>query len=805
VLLAVREFHLAEGQGIEKLLPVIFCGFVVHTWLPRPLRLPFFILLTFLGIFLILGPTKAAWLIGIALALIGLCHVPIPFAGRVLLVLGAVGVLGAFQIGWLKGKDNLLLVIPFLGTIFMFRLVLYLYDLRHERTKVSVWQRLAYFFMLPNPVFWLFPVVDYKTYLRTYYQRDDFTIYQKGTLWMARGVVHLLLYQLVYHFLVPTYQAVDSLGMVAVFAVTSYLVYLLISGLFHLAIGILCLFGFDLPETHKNYLLATGFNDYWRRINIYWKEFMAKTVFFPVFMRARKLGQIPGLVISTAIVFLITWLLHSYQHFWLQAAFPVSMVDGLFWGIFGLLVIINTIYQAKSKPKPKPKGWDFRYALRLSIQTAAMFVLMCLLWSMWRTPVLSEWFNIMSQVTNNPLPGLLVVIGFLAVGIALGTLAQYLQHRGWKLGNDEESSPLRLGVTVILPMAGALLLAIPAVHEKLGAREMVKAMRGGYLNERDQSTLERAYYEGLMVSTNLTSQLRTLEFGDDGKDRDLLDPKFFRPTRDLLFREYLPSLSYELGGKPWSTNQFGMRDQDYALEKPDGVTRMAFLGASYIMGKGVADGEPFEAVLEDRLGREIEILNMGVDSYTPLEGAILCRDKVGKFDTDYVVYFEHGSAQLRLAKRLATRMVTPGLDLQFEGLENLKWRARAYEGVDEIEAARRVDAIADKALSWAYGEMVKQCREKNIHPVWVLLPRPRENNAPESMARLQKIAREAGFTALILEDPYRGTKPEKITLGKWDYHPNKLGHELIAESLYELLEKNQGELKLQLAPTSDQP
>jgi len=65
--------------------------------------------------------------------------------------------------------------------------------------------------------------------------------------------------------------------------VSTFLLYLRISGQFHLVIGMLYLFGFRLPETHHRYLLASSFTDFWRRINIYWKDFMMKLVYYPSF------------------------------------------------------------------------------------------------------------------------------------------------------------------------------------------------------------------------------------------------------------------------------------------------------------------------------------------------------------------------------------------------------------------------------------------------------------------------------------------------------------------------------------------
>ena len=92
---------------------------------------------------------------------------------------------------------------PILGSMFMFRLIVYLYDLSHEKTPGSVAARLSYFFMLPNVCFPLFPVIDYQAFRRTYYDHPDHhQIYQVGLNLMFRGVIHLLIYRFVYHNLV---------------------------------------------------------------------------------------------------------------------------------------------------------------------------------------------------------------------------------------------------------------------------------------------------------------------------------------------------------------------------------------------------------------------------------------------------------------------------------------------------------------------------------------------------------------------------------------------------------------------------
>ena len=115
--------------------------------------------------------------------------------------------------------------------------------------------------MLPNACFPLFPVVDYKTFRRNYYDDDAYRIYQTGVDWMLRGVIHLLLYRLVYYHLTLAPAEVTSPELLMQYLATNFVLYLKISGLFHMIVGMLYLFGFRLPETNNRYFLAAGVTD----------------------------------------------------------------------------------------------------------------------------------------------------------------------------------------------------------------------------------------------------------------------------------------------------------------------------------------------------------------------------------------------------------------------------------------------------------------------------------------------------------------------------------------------------------------
>ena len=389
-LLVVLQFKIEASYGLHELLPLIFVGFIVHSLAPLKYRLAGFTLLSFAAIFTVLGGFHGLVVIAVGLGLIALCHLPIRFSYRIILILAITIICIALRGEWLSTPWPTLssVVLPVLAAMFMFRLAIYLYDLRTDPSAGTLWERLSYFFMLPNVCFLLFPVVDYKTFKRTYYDKPAYDIYQKGLLMIMRGLVHLLVYRTVYYFYSIAPGEVNSLGTAVHYMVSTYMLYLHISGQFHLIVGILCMFGFNLPETHHLFYLASGFNDYWRRINIYWKDFMMKMVYYPVVMRARSLGMLSAIVIATIAVFFSTWALHAYQWFWLRGEFHLSSTDSLFWALLGFLVVINSVIEIKFRAKKRLNtgAWDLFEAAVHSLKVVGMLVTMTVIWTLWNSP-----------------------------------------------------------------------------------------------------------------------------------------------------------------------------------------------------------------------------------------------------------------------------------------------------------------------------------------------------------------------------------------------------------------------------------
>ncbi len=395
-LLAVFRLFKVEGPEFFKLSVCIVAGFGIHYFTPFAFKKYAFIAIGLIGGVLVLqsspdrtnpivaymGPVICVGaVVGLGILFYVILRLPIPFLSKtiILLAIGAALAWGRYENFFLPG-----LYWGIIGAVFMFRLILYAYESRVAKTPEKFTDFASYFFLMPNFYFPVFPVIDYTTFKRGYYAHDIHESAQRGIGWMIRGAIQLCLLNVVRHQLQIGAYEVASPWTLFQYVVSAYMMYLRISGQFHIIVGMLHLFGYTLPETHRRYLLAYSFTDFWRRINIYWKDFMVKVVYYPVYFRLRKISENTALIGATIVVFMATTVLHGYQWFWIRGDFKIYQSDYWFWGILAFFVMINVLWETKrGRPKERPKA--VAITLRV-LATIAMWLTITILWSMWTSP-----------------------------------------------------------------------------------------------------------------------------------------------------------------------------------------------------------------------------------------------------------------------------------------------------------------------------------------------------------------------------------------------------------------------------------
>ena len=810
LMLALAHIFLIEQTyGFDRLIPVIFFGFIVHAWLPLRWRGWFFVLLFPVCSIALLGAIPGAVLVALGVVLFLLCHLPIALPARaaVLLVVG-IG-LAAIRAGMVEITVPQLQMylqtqtLPIVGAIFMFRTAIYLYDLRHEKGPVPLSKRLGYFFLFPNICFPLFPVIDYQTFKRTYFDRAQQGIYQKGLDWILRGITHLLLYRIVYHYFVPDPLAIDDLAGVGQYVLSSFLLYLRVSGLFHLVIGILCLFGYNLPETHHRYYLAESFTDFWRRINIYWKDFMVKMFYFPMFMALRRWGVTRAMIAATLATFFITWLLHSYQWFWLRGTFPLHPQDMIFWSVLAVLVTANSLFEEKYGRKRRSLTRNERptlpHALGRSVRTVSVFTVICLLWSFWTSTSIDQWLAVMSIAgTASVTEGFVVVLLFL-LAISIGVLVQLVGHPGSVEPKPTEASiPYRtawVGATTIVLLA----VAYPGVNSRFDPRaaSMIATMTGDKLNTRDEQQLVKGYYEELLGAESSGAMAWSVRAEQPKTWRWNGQPEsvYLVKTSDLRGFVMRPHINAVDKGQSFTTNQWGMRDKQYERAKAVGTYRIAMLGSSHTLGAGVVMERTFPSLVEQRLNSgdinsshaKVELLNFSSGADSILRRVTRFQKDALPFDIDLVADAAITSEAHLAVRNLreAVRARTPDMDA---ALLDIVRRAAVTPEMTDDAIESRLGPFAQEILRFGFQQLALTAKQNDVEVLVFVLPRVEDTDTVYSEAwdLLSNLLREVGITAINLEGVYGNLNDKSsLRLALWDRHPNAEGHALLAERIFQ--------------------
>ncbi len=278
---------------------------------------------------------------------------------------------------------------------------------------------------------------------------------------------------------------------------------------------------------------------------------------------------------------------------------------------------------------------------------------------------------------------------------------------------------------------------------------------------------------------------------------------------DFLQFDLKPGYDAVFFGRRYTSNSQGMRDREYAVEKPEGVFRIALLGSSIDMGWGVATPETYENRLEDWLNaeaarrgldRRFEVLNFAVAAYGPVQRYDVFHHKALAFRPDLVL-FSSTMLDPRLVEIHLGGLIKNDVNLKYDffrravaeaGIDIKRERSDAWSGLDhqrgfKARVKEQYWTFADAVL----GNLAADCRSLGLPLVALLVPRASRDDASD--ARSLFAARQAGIAArhavplVDLSATFEPVEPAQVEIAPGDDHPNALGHKLLFEGLSKAL------------------
>jgi hypothetical protein len=277
--------------------------------------------------------------------------------------------------------------------------------------------------------------------------------------------------------------------------------------------------------------------------------------------------------------------------------------------------------------------------------------------------------------------------------------------------------------------------------------------------------------------------------------RPLTETGFLQASADEgLVYELAPGIDGTFKLARFRTNSRGMRDREYALEKPPDTFRIVVVGSSFTLGAGVEIEDAFHSILEQRLSAraspgQVEILNFGVGTYRPGQALAMLRQRALAYQPDLVLFG-------------ATKLSTPLM----QGAWN---RPVPYQKLDERHAF--FDSFFFALLESRVGE------SKQIRQGWI---ERRPGDPPSVIEKLAEIGRATGVPIVVVRleidaslpsaldyavaadvrahglhfldtrEAFGGTSPDQFWIYELDPHPNAEAHRVFANVIERYLTEN---------------
>jgi lysophospholipase L1-like esterase len=293
-------------------------------------------------------------------------------------------------------------------------------------------------------------------------------------------------------------------------------------------------------------------------------------------------------------------------------------------------------------------------------------------------------------------------------------------------------------------------------------------------------------------------------FMDSGMEYDLEMWKYAKRAKIVsqnpdIGHEHRPNVTTHLMGADFRTNSFGMRDREFAIPKPAGVTRIVFVGDSLTVGWGVDDDKTMPKVLEKLLnargdGRKYEVVNAGVGNYNSIMEATWMMTKGIKLQPDMVIlgYFINDAEPTphRTGGGLAEWSYAY---VVFQGKVGEVWR-RLFGGPEWGEYYTnlyRDDAAAWKKNQATLIKLAEFCRERNLPLLMVNFPELRQLDPypfANISAKIAKLAHDMQVPYRDLLDTVRKEKPDTLWVTVQDSHPDAKADALFARGIYQFVE-----------------
>ncbi|NNE15061.1 MAG: hypothetical protein HKN51_08800 [Saprospiraceae bacterium] len=787
------NFNVESNLGFPFLFIITVTGFIIFNVSKKKYRSYILAILCFLSIVILLSPINALLIYAIGGILFLIIDSDLSKYLHLALIILTVAVLGfvRIQTDWEIFEPRLWVI---LGSIFMFRTIVYLKEKKLIKATPHKIDRFNYFFLFPNIFSPLFPIIDYKDYTKDVSLDEQSKLNIKGINLITTGLIQLLIYRIIYNYILPSASEVNNTSTLLIYTISNYLLVFRLMGMFNICVGTLRLFHLNLPEVFNNIFISTGVSDFFRRLNIYWKEFLLNFFYYPIYFKLRKIGMIKAITISAIFTFILNWFFHAYQWFWILGSSSIRWTDTLFWSLFSIVAICEMVYQAKY-PKKKSANNSFDFAWPLKVILTFSFI--AVIWSLWTAPSIGFWLDLHKNCFADNNMSIINVTSILLTAylfLLIYKKAIYRRFEDLFEKNDALLYKINLAILIIISAFASAQFLNSAESKIASAANDFSTVK---INNDDTNNLAEGYYDGIL-EFNIGSANWDVSMVNEiqkGNDERIADYKI--KLNDLRISHYEPNVNIvNKRQMKFKTNNFGLRCKDYPLLPDSNTIRVAFFGGSPESGLNLSNHEILSNIVEANINEllsnsetKFELFNFTLAGYTSANYRKVLQLDALKTKPEYAIFTvrtrEFNNSYRRLAKVIINDNLK--LDEAFSAFVN----EQKIEFKENFSKEEGVD-YGRKIWQWNMKEIFRICESNNIKPIVLYIPQIiKSKNIKSDYSEIKSYLKNENIDFIDMSGVFDGYAPGDVnTSGKnFGNHPNAKGHKVIANMLTEKLKK----------------
>lgn len=260
----------------------------------------------------------------------------------------------------------------------------------------------------------------------------------------------------------------------------------------------------------------------------------------------------------------------------------------------------------------------------------------------------------------------------------------------------------------------------------------------------------------------------------------------------LLSHIHIPSKSAKLQNTTISINSLGMRGPE--IDKQATKKRILFLGSSITLGWGTPEDETLSAILQSKFGNQAEILNAGVGNYNTERYTRLYETHLRQLKPEVLVvhYFINDAEVLPPASNNILIQNSQLALMLWQGWVKMTAGEKDMSGLEEhYQAIYNPENEGYKRMFAALRRLAEMAKQDGTQVILAMMP-DIHNLKPYPFTFIHKqmaaIATTLKWEYVDLYPALENQIPEDLYTIPGDPHPNGLGHRLMADHLYPVLE-----------------